>query len=189
MGDGVRDGTTADECTTAMPTALRIRRATAADAAAIASIYRPYVERTAISFETVAPTADEMGERIAKALAHWDWLVAEEGGQCVGYAYGSSHRARAAYRYSAEVSAYLEPSHHGRGLGTRLYAALFDSLAVRGYCNALAGIALPNEASVRLHRSVGFQPIGVFHAVGRKFGRWHDVAWFERRLRDEPRDD
>lgn len=189
MSDGARDGTSADERTTAVPGALRIRRATEADAASIASIYRPYVERTAISFETVAPTADEMGERIAKSLAHWDWLVAEEGGQCVGYAYGSSHRARAAYRYSAEVSAYLQPSHHRRGLGTRLYAALFDALAVRGYCNALAGVALPNEASVRLHRSVGFQSIGVFHAVGRKFGRWHDVAWFERRLRDEPRDD
>jgi L-amino acid N-acyltransferase YncA len=179
---------TADEWTVPVASALRIRRATEGDAAALAAIYRPYVEKTATSFETVPPAADEMRERIAKSLAHWDWLVAEEGGHCVGYAYGSSHRARAAYRYSVEVSAYLQPSHQQQGLGKRLYTALFDSLAVRGYCNALAGIALPNEPSVRLHRSVGFEPIGVFHAVGRKFGRWHDVAWYERRLRDEPRD-
>jgi L-amino acid N-acyltransferase YncA len=188
MSGAADDGTTA-EWSTPMAISLRIRRATEGDADAVATIYRPYVEGTAISFETVPPTTEEMRERIAKSLAHWDWLVAEEGGQCVGYAYGSSHRARAAYRYSAEVSAYLQPSHQGQGLGRRLYAALFDSLAVRGYCNALAGVALPNDASVRLHRSVGFQPIGVFHAVGRKFGRWHDVAWYERRLRDEPRDD
>ena len=127
-----------------------------------------------------------MRARIVKSLSRWNWLVAEDGGECVGYAYGSTHRERAAYQYSTEVSAYLHASHQRRGLGRRLYAALFESLAAKGYCNALAGVALPNEASVGLHRAVGFQPIGVFHAVGRKFGRWHDVAWFERRLRDEP---
>ena len=165
-----------------------IRPATEADAGGVLAVYRPYVERTAISFEAVAPTEDEMRARVRTALAQWDFLVAEAHGRCIGYAYGSMHRARAAYRYSAEVSAYLQPSHHRRGIATRLYAALFASLAEKGYCNALAGVALPNDASIALHRSVGFEPIGVFHGVGRKFGRWHDVAWFERRLRDEPAD-
>jgi phosphinothricin acetyltransferase len=169
-----------------MNDAIRIRPATPADAADLLAIYAPCVRDTTISFETEPPTEDEFAARIAKALSRWQWLVADHEGRGVGYVYGSLHRERAAYQWSTEVSAYLHPDFRQRGIAQVLYRRLFDDLAAKGYCNALAGIALPNEASVALHRSVGFQPIGVFSKVGRKFGRWHDVAWFERRLRDEP---
>jgi len=112
--------------------------------------------------------------------------VAEAGGEIQGYAYGSSHRARAAYRWSVETSAYVREGHRGRGLGTCLYGELLPRLAALGYCNAYAGIALPNEGSQALHRRAGFEPVGVFRRVGRKFGSWHDVAWWQRPLRDAP---
>ena len=164
----------------------RIRTATESDAPALLAIYRPFVETTAVSFETVAPTVDEFAARIAKAVAGWQWLVAESDGRCVGYAYGGLHRERAAYRWSAEVSAYVHRDHRRQGIGRALYARLLDELAQKGYCSAYAAITVPNDSSVALHRCVGFEPIGVFRSVGRKFGRWHDVAWFQRPLRDAP---
>jgi L-amino acid N-acyltransferase YncA len=165
---------------------LCIRRATEHDAAAMLEIYRPYVERTVVSFETQAPSVEEFAARIAKALGNWTWLVAEEHGKCVGYAHGSAHRERPAYRWSVETSAYIHDRHHRRGIGRSLYAELLEQLAAIGYCNAYAGIALPNDASIALHRTVGFEPIGVFRRVGRKFGAWQDVAWFHCQLREEP---
>ena len=169
-----------------MPDTPTIRSAVAADAAALLAIYRPFVESTAVSFETVVPTVEEFATRIAKALTGWQWLVAEQDGQCIGYAYGSSHRQRHAYRWSVEVSAYVHPNHHRRGVGRALYLRLLEELAQKGFCNAYAGTTLPNEGSVALHQAVGFEFIGVFKAVGRKFGTWHDVAWFQRILRDSP---
>ncbi len=169
-----------------MPDTPTIRSAVEADAAALLAIYRPFVESTAVSFETVVPTVEEFADRIAKALTGWQWLVAEQDGQCIGYAYGSSHRQRQAYRWSVEVSAYVHPNHHRRGVGRALYLRLLEELAQKGFCNAYAGTTLPNEGSVALHRAVGFEFIGVFKAVGRKFGTWHDVAWFQRVLRDSP---
>ena len=163
-----------------------IRSAAEADAPALLAIYRPFVEDSAVSFETVAPGVGEFRARIAKAVAGWQWLVAERDGQCIGYAYGSSHRERLAYRWSVEVSAYVHPRHHRQGVGRALYLQLFEDLAGKGFCNAYAGITLPNGGSVALHRSVGFESIGVFKAVGRKFGQWHDVAWFQRALQDAP---
>lgn len=162
---------------------MEIRTGREADAPALLEIYRPFVASTTISFEETAPGVDEFAARMAKSLARWQWLVACEDGRCVAYAYGSAHRERSAYRWSVEVSAYVDPAWQRRGIGRKLYLALFDDLARRGYCNAFAGIALPNDASIALHRDVGFTPCGVFHRVGRKFGRWHDVAWFERPLR------
>jgi len=164
----------------------RIRPASVADAAALLAIYAPSVQSTAASFETLVPTVVEFAARMARSLASWQWLVAERDGQCAGYAYGSSHRARAAYRWSVEVSAYVHPDHRRQGVARALYLRLFEDLAQRGYCNAYAGTTLPNAGSVALHRSVGFEPIGVFRSVGRKFGQWHDVAWFQRVLRDSP---
>lgn len=150
------------------------------------AIYRPFVEKSAVSFETEVPTVEDFAARIAKALGGWAWLVAEADGRCAGYAYASRHRERAGYRWSAEVSAYVDPEFHRRGIGRALYLELFEDLAGKGYCNAYAGITLPNDASVALHRSVGFEPIGVFRAVGRKFDAWHDVSWWQRPLRDAP---
>lgn len=165
---------------------VTIRAAVEGDAEALRAIYAPYVEGTAVSFETVVPTVDEFAARIRKSVSQWAWLVAEAEGRPAGYAYGSSHRERAAYRWSVETSAYVDRSVQRRGIGRALYLALFDALVARGYCTAFAGMTLPNDASAALHRSVGFEPIGVFHRVGYKFGAWHDVAWAQRRLRDVP---
>jgi phosphinothricin acetyltransferase len=161
-----------------------IRAANDADAPALLAIYAPFVERTAVSFETVVPGVEEFAARMRKCAAQWAWLVAERDGHCLGYAYGSMHRERAAYRWSAETSAYVDSSAQRCGVGKALYLALFDALNARGYCNAYAGMTLPNDASAALHRSVGFEPIGVFRRVGYKFGAWHDVAWAQRKLRD-----
>jgi len=165
---------------------LTIRPALEADAPALLAIYAPFVELTAVSFESAVPTPEEFGARISKALAGWQWLVAEREGQCIGYAYGSTHRERPAYRWSVEVSAYVHPSCHRQGVGRALYLQLLEELAQKGFCNAFAGATLPNEGSAALHKAVGFEPIGVFKSVGRKFGRWHDVAWFQRVLRQSP---
>jgi len=169
-----------------MSDSIRIRPATEADSPALLAIYRPFVEASAVSFEMVTPTVEEFTPRIRKALAGWQWLVAEKGGQCIGYAYGSSYRERGAYRWSVEVSGYVQPNHHRQGIGHSLYSRLLTDLVHKGFCTAYAGIALPNDASIALHRRVGFDPIGTFVAAGRKFGKWHDVAWFQRRLRDSP---
>ncbi|HSS49761.1 MAG TPA: arsinothricin resistance N-acetyltransferase ArsN1 family B [Thermoanaerobaculia bacterium] len=169
-----------------MTESIRIRSATEADAPALLAIYRPFVEQTSVSFELVPPTVEEFAARIRKSLAGWEWLVAERDGQILGYAYGSMHRERPAYRWSVEVSAYVDPNHHRQGIGRALYLRLFEILTDKGFCNAYAGITLPNDGSVALHRSVGFEPIGVFKAIGRKYGKWHDVAWFQRPLRDAP---
>ena len=165
---------------------ITIRSASEADAPALLAIYRPFVETTAVSFETIVPTVEQFAARIAKALAGWQWLVAEHDGQCIGYAYGSTHRERSAYRWSVEVSAYIDPNYRRQGVGRALYVRLFEELAQKGFCNAYAGTTLPNEGSIALHRSLGFEFIGTFKAVGRKFGTWHDVAWFQRSLRDSP---
>lgn len=142
-----------------------------------------------MSFETVAPTLEEFAARIAKISAGWRWLAAERDRRCVGYAYASAHRERSAYRWSVEVTVYVDPGHHRSGVGRALYRQLMIDLEQSGFCNAYAGITLPNEGSVALHLNAGFEPIGVFLSVGRKVGQWHDVAWFHRRLRDAPPDE
>lgn len=167
-------------------TQLLIRDARSADTEALLAIYRPFVIDTSASFELEPPSAAEFERRIAAAQSQWAWLVAEQAGEVLGYAYGSSFRSRAAYRWSVETSAYVAAAHHGQGIGKALYARLLDLLAEKGYCMAYAGITLPNEASVRLHTSLGFRDVGVFRRAGRKFGGWHDVSWWQRVLRDEP---
>ncbi len=168
---------------------MQIRPAIESDATAMLAIYAPIVETTPISFELTPPTLAEFTERLRKFSRNWACLVAEDDARVVGYAYGSSHRAREAYRWSAETAVYVSPDARGRGVGTALYQALLPELAAQGYCNAYAGVALPNEPSVALHLGIGFQPIGTFPAVGRKFGQWWDVAWFHRRLRELPPDE
>jgi L-amino acid N-acyltransferase YncA len=154
----------------------------ARDAEAIASIYVPYVTDTVISFEDVAPTAAEMAARIDRLTKTHAWLVAEDGGEILGYAYGCPHRERAAYRWATEVSVYVDPGHQRRGAGRALYEALLGLLADQGYRIALAGIALPNEASVALHEACGFKPVGVYRGIGFKHGTWWDVGWWQRDL-------
>lgn len=159
-----------------------LRPATAADAAALVEIYRPYVERTAASFELVAPTVEQFAGRIRKSLDGWAWLVAEVDGQCAGYAYGTAHRERAAYRHTVETSAYVDERFHRRGLARALYTELLSRLRDRGFHCAVAGITLPNTASVALHEGLGFERIGVYKEVGFKFGVWHDSVWLQRGL-------
>lgn len=158
----------------------RIRDAVADDAARCAEIYAPYVSGTVISFEVAPPPAPEMAARIAAAQERHAWLVLEEGGRVVGYAYGGPFMARAGYRWSAAVSVYLEQGLRRTGGGRALYTALFGRLADRGLRMVLAGIALPNEASLGLHRALGFEPVGTYRRVGWKFGAWHDVTWLQR---------
>jgi L-amino acid N-acyltransferase YncA len=163
-----------------------LRPAVPADAEALLALYRPIVLDTAISFEIDPPSVEEFRLRIEATTARWAWLVAEQDSAPVGYAYASAHRTRAAYRWSVETSICVGSAHRGRGLGTMLYEELLRVVAELGYCNAFAAIALPNDASIALHRRVGFEPVGVFRRVGRKFDRWHDVSWWQRHLRDEP---
>jgi phosphinothricin acetyltransferase len=163
-----------------------IRSATLDDAPALLQIYRPFIENTAVSFEMQVPSINEFASRIDNSLKGWAWLVAEVDGQIAGYAYGGSHRERAAYRWSVETSVYLHHAFHRHGIASALYAELLDMLTEKGYCNAYAGATLPNDASIGFHRSLGFEWIGVFKRVGWKFGQWHDVAWMHRVLRDTP---
>jgi L-amino acid N-acyltransferase YncA len=162
-----------------------VRDARAADAAACAAIYAPYVTGTAITFETEPPSADEMAARIETASRSYAWLVLEEQGRVVGYAYGGRFHARPAYRWAAEVSVYLEPGRRRTGGGRALYEALLARLRERGFRIAIAGMTLPNEASIGLHEALGFQPVGTYRRIGYKLGSWHDVAWMQRRLLDD----
>src|SRR5579875_154873 len=155
------------------------------DAAACAAIYAPAVRDSAISFEEVPPGADEMAARIAALGAIRPWLVAERDGSVAGFAYGSLHRERAAYRWASDVSVYVAADQRRRGIGRALYVALLDRLAAQGLRMACAGIALPNPASVALHESLGFRPVGVYRNIGFKLGRWWDVGWWQLALGGE----
>ena len=141
-----------------------------------------------MSFELDPPTIEEFEARIASAQTRWAWLVADCDGRIAGYAYASAFRARAAYRFTAEVSAYVHPDCRGRGVARALYLRLFEILVEKGFANAYAGIALPNDASIAFHRSLGFTAVGVFHRAGWKFEKWHDVSWWEKPLQDRPRE-
>jgi L-amino acid N-acyltransferase YncA len=156
-----------------------IRPVQLADAQALADIYNPYIRDTTITFEEEPVTAEEMAGRITKVTETYPWLVWDEGGQILGYAYSTVWRARAAYRHSTETAIYLSIDHCGKGIGTRLYQALLDELKRRGFHLALGGLALPNDPSVRLHERLGFRKVGHMHEAGWKFDRWIDVGFWE----------
>lgn len=158
-----------------------IRPAFATDADQIASIYRPFVTESTVSFEEVPPDSDEIRRRIVAAHL---WLVDVDGDEVRGYAYGTVHRSRHAYRFTTETSIYLPEAMHGSGVARPLYESLLDQLASMGFATAVAGITLPNEASVGFHRALGFSEIGIFPKVGFKFDRWHDTIWLSRPLSD-----
>jgi L-amino acid N-acyltransferase YncA len=161
---------------------LKIRDASDSDAEACAAIYAPYVTDTAISFEAEPPPPAEMAERIAAATRTHAWVVLEDEGRVVGYAYGGPFKSRAAYGWACEVSVYLERGRRRTGAGRALYEALFARLADRGFRTAVAGMTLPNDASVGLHSAMGFEPVGTYRRIGWKHGAWHDVAWTQRTI-------
>ena len=157
-----------------------IRRAAMADAHRIADIYAHYVHHTAITFATAAPTAQDYQARIADD--RYPFLVAEESGYIVGFAYAAPFRVKEAYRWDVEMTIYLAPGHEGRGTGRRLMEECLRILTAQGYLNAYSCITIPNERSVGLHRRTGFTALGIFPKTGYKLGKWHDVIWMGRIL-------
>jgi L-amino acid N-acyltransferase YncA len=161
---------------------LSLRLAETADAAEIAAIYAPVVRETVISFETAPPGDEEMANRIRTTLPTYPWLVCEDDGNLLGYAYAGSHRSREAYRWSVDVSVYVHSEYRRSGVGEGLYRVLFSLLEAQEFYNAYAGIALPNPASVGLHESLGFGHVGTYEDVGYKNGAWRSVGWWHRKL-------
>lgn len=158
---------------------MHIRFAKLTDSPAILDIYSPFIRETAITFEYIVPTLSEFTERIQYIQQQFPFLVAEEGGRILGYAYASRHRDRIAYQWSVETSVYVHPDGHRRGIASQLYNMLFDLLRRQGYFNAYAGITMPNEPSETFHQTMGFELIGVYPNVGYKLGEWRNVAWYQ----------
>jgi phosphinothricin acetyltransferase len=156
------------------------------DAAACAAIYAPHVSDGVVSFEEQAPGAEELAARIERVSATHPWLVAERGGEVVGYAYAWPHRERASYRWSVDVSVYVAAAAQRQGLGRCLYEELFQRLRKQGFRMACAGITLPNRASVYLHEALGFVAVGVNREIGWKRGAWRDVGWWQLELAPAP---
>jgi L-amino acid N-acyltransferase YncA len=160
-----------------------IRLGTEDDAAGLAEVYRPYVEGSPISFEEIAPDADEMARRIGGTRPGFHpWLVAETAGGLRGFASSSPFRARPAYRWSVESGIYLAADASGHGLGKRLLSTLVGLLERQGYVAAIGAIALPNPASVRLHEALGFVHAGTYRRTGFKLGQWIDVGLWQKDL-------
>jgi len=159
-----------------------IRLATAGDGPAIAAIYGPYCESTIISFEETPPSSEEMARRVVTIGATRPWIVLEDRGRVIGYAYASPHHERTAYRWSVSTAVYIGSEHHRRGVGRALYTTLFALLRALGYRQATAGITLPNPASVGLHSAFGFAPVGVYRHIGYKMDGWRDVGWYQAEI-------
>jgi L-amino acid N-acyltransferase YncA len=158
---------------------LVLRNATATDAPHICAIYNHYVEHTPITFEEEPVAAEAMARRVDAVQCQFPWLVAVEGTEILGYAYASKWRERTAYRYSAETTIYLRPEVTGKGFGSILYQELMTQLRQRRMHALFGGIALPNASSVALHEKLGFRQSGHLREVGRKFGHWIDVGYWQ----------
>lgn len=176
-----------------MDAVIHLRPAEEKDAAAIAAIYAPFVRDTAITFETEVLSSEDIAARMREGAARFPWLAAEDGSSrdLIGYAYACAFRTRSAYRFAVETSVYVDPAAQGRGAGEALYTLLLETLTEQGFTQAIGAIALPNEASVRLHEKLGFVQAGVYRQVGWKLGGWHDVGLWQRPLAaisQEPRE-
>ena len=162
-----------------------IRVAQLDDAADILAIYAPYCTSSNVTFETSPPTIEEMVDRISRIATTYPWLVAEADGRVVGYVYATRFRERVAYRWTVEVAVYIASSHKRCGLAQALYTSLFSILRTQGFSKVVAGITVPNPASVALHERMGFHPTGFFPGVGHKDGEWLDVGWWQLELQPE----
>ena len=159
-----------------------IRFAAAKDAAELLEIYAPYVTGTTVSFEYEAPAVEEFRRRVEETSARYPYLVWEEDGALLGYAYAHPYAARPAYQWSAELTVYLRQGVSRRGLGSRLYGALMELLRLQGVRNVYGCVTAENTASVAFHHALGFREAGRFSQVGYKLGRWLDVLWLEKAL-------
>lgn len=162
-----------------MVSSMRIRFAALEDAADILEIYKKYIKNTRVTFEIEVPTTDAFRERMERIMAQFPWLVCEIDGKIAGYAYGSKHGERAAYRWSADLSVYIDEPYHRYGLGTALYTALLELLRMQGYFTVYAGVSTPNPKSEAFHTAFGFRNLGEFKNAGYKLGCWCGVSWYE----------
>lgn len=165
---------------------MTIRDARRSDVPAMLAIYAPFVEHTAVSFEYDIPTEAEFARRLEEHQAAFPWLVCEENGRVMGYAYAGRAFERAAYGWNAEISCYLAPELRGRGVGRRLYARIEEILTRLGYYKLFAVVTSANAPSVAFHRALGFRDAACFRNVGYKQGGWYDVLWLEKTLCDRP---
>ena len=163
---------------------MEIRMAQRADGAALAAIYAPYVESTTVSFEYAAPTAQEMARRVEETLRQFPWLVAEEDGKILGYAYAGPNFSREAYLWGTDLAVYVDAAARGRGIGKALYEELLRMLKKQGYCVAYGVVTGENVESCRFHEAMGFTLRAEFPKTGWKFGRWCSTFWYEKRLTD-----
>ncbi|MDR1421616.1 MAG: GNAT family N-acetyltransferase [Coriobacteriales bacterium] len=161
---------------------VSIRMARKEDALAILDIYRPYITDTAITFVSRIPTVTDIEKKMADIMRQYPYLVCEIDGGVVGFAYANKMRPHDAYRWNAELSIYVSSQHHGHGIATALYTALFHILKAQGFCNLYAAITIPNEQSIALHRRFGFRELVVHEADGYKLGAWRDVLWMLYRI-------
>ncbi|MBN2738124.1 MAG: N-acetyltransferase [Spirochaetales bacterium] len=159
-----------------------IRNADSKDASQMVNIYNHYIENTTITFEEKSVTQKEMEIRISDCIKEYPWLVYEENGKIIGYCYATKWRVRSAYRHSAETTVYVHKDHHGKGTGTLLYKELIKQCKDKGLHILVAGIALPNDKSQKIHEKIGFKKIAHFEEIGRKFDQWLDVGYWEYKL-------
>ena len=161
-----------------------IRQATPEDAEAIINIYAVYIRNTTITFEEEVPTIEEFQKRMEQIQTQFPWLVCEIDGVVAGYAYGSKHAQRAAYRWSADLSVYIDERYHRRHIAAALYAALYAMLRAQGYYTVYAGVSTPNPNSEAFHLAQGFAVVGVYPNVGYKLGKWCTLTWYGLSLRE-----
>jgi L-amino acid N-acyltransferase YncA len=162
---------------------VNVRAVIESDAEAVAGIYNHYVTRTIVTFEENTLSPSEIYQRAREVQSSsLPWFVAEQAGEIVGFAYASKWKGRCAYRFSTEVTVYVNPDHVGYGIGSRLYSQLLPALKDREIHVAIGGIALPNEVSISFHEKFGFTKVAHFKEVGFKFNRWIDVGYWQRIL-------
>lgn len=161
-----------------------LRNATIHDVPVILDIYRPYILDTAITFEYEVPSLEAFTERFRNVTERFPWLVWEENGMVLGYAYANPFKARAAYQWDADLSIYLREDCRGKGIGKALYSELENRLRDLGYHVLYGVVTSANEASCRFHEALGYRPIATFERTGVKFGRWYGITWYEKRIRE-----
>ncbi len=158
---------------------MNIRRANSDNAGQIAEIYNFYILNTHHTFETEPLSAEEMRERVAEICENYPYLVAEENGEILGYVYATQFKLRQAYKHSVEASIYVKNQAKQKGIGSKLYEKLLAELAETDVHAIMAGISLPNDASVKFHEKLGYEKVAHFKEVGYKLGRWVDVGFWE----------